>query len=137
MTYEGAITQLKELMGTSLMPELLKPSLEAVIETLEMERSTGEWIKDRNPDKDGAYLCITGINDMIYFRHILYFTNDLYKKDHNAFYEYRYKRKDKRSGWYDVYDYGYYEITDVLAWCELSEIPEEFRCKNAKKNEDT
>lgn len=44
MTHEGAITQLKELMGTSLMPELLKPSLKAVIETLEMERSTGEWL---------------------------------------------------------------------------------------------
>ncbi|MBP5598418.1 MAG: hypothetical protein J6Y02_23830 [Pseudobutyrivibrio sp.] len=88
----------------------------------------GEWIKDRNPNKDGDYLCITGIGGITYSRQILHFANDLYKVDpYCDFHKYRYKRKDKRGGWYGFDSEGYYEITDVYAWCELPEIPEEFR----------
>ena len=90
-----------------------------------------KWIKDRKPDKDGSYLCITGVkayNDIIYFMHIIDFTHDLYKIDPYDFYKYRYKRKDERSGWYNLdSEYGYYEITNVYAWCKLPEMPEEFR----------
>lgn len=92
------------------------------------ERLQGEWIKDKNPDKDGDYLCITGIENMVYFRTILHFTHDLYQIDHYAFYKYRYKKKTERSGWYDIDgECGYFEVNDVHAWRELPEMPKEFR----------
>ena len=40
-----------------------------------------EWVKDRNPDKDGKYLCIVGVSEGCYSRVILNWTNNLYKKD--------------------------------------------------------
>lgn len=93
-----------------------------------VEQPKGEWTKYKNPDKDGAYLCISGIGTMVYFRHILHFTHDLYQIDPYTFHKYRYKKKTERSGWYDIdSECGYYEITNICAWCELPEMPEEFR----------
>lgn len=37
MTYRMAIEELKELEGCTLMPDVLRPSIQAVIETLEMD----------------------------------------------------------------------------------------------------
>lgn len=87
-----------------------------------------EWIKDRNPDKDGDYLCIIGIEGIMYFRQILHFASDLYKIDQYAFETY--KNKKDRSGWYN-YDseWGCYNIKKVFAWSELLHMPEEFRKK--------
>lgn len=89
-----------------------------------------KWIKDRNPDKDGQYLCIIGVRGVYYSQVLLSWTNDLYKIDTYAFARKtgKYKNKKDRSGWYD-YDseWGYYSGWEVFAWCELPEMPEEFR----------
>jgi hypothetical protein len=84
-----------------------------------------EWIKDRNPDKDGQYLCIIGVRGVYYSQVLLSFAKDLYKIDDYAFA--KHKKKKDRSGWYD-YDtvWGYHEW-EVFAWRELPEMPEEFR----------
>lgn len=87
-----------------------------------------EWVKDRNPDKDGKYLCIVGVSEGCYSRVILNWTNNLYKKDPYAFETY--KNKKDRSGWYDYdSDWGSYNIKKVFAWSELLDMPEEFRKK--------
>lgn len=84
----------------------------------------GEWIKDRNPDKDGEYLCITGIKGF-YFRQILHFASDLYQIDQYAF---ELCKNKNQSGWYD-YDskWGGYNLKKVFAWSELPETLEEFK----------
>lgn len=93
-----------------------------------------EWIKDKNPDKDGQYLCIVGVRGVYYSQVILSFAKDLYKIDTYDFA--KYKNKKDRSGWYG-YDseWGYYSRVDVFAWCELPEMPEEFR-KERKNDTD-
>lgn len=84
-----------------------------------------KWIKNRNPNKDGKYLCIVSEGGSFYSQKILYFANDLYKIDPYAFE--MYKNKKDCSGWYD-YDreWSSYNIKKVFAWCELPEMPEEF-----------
>lgn len=88
------------------------------------KKPQGEWIKDKNPDKDGDYLCISEIGS-VYFRRILHFTHDLYQINH---YDFRKYRKTKCSGWYDIdSEFDYFEVKDIIAWCELPEMPEEFK----------
>ena len=91
-----------------------------------MENIKEKWIKDKNPDKDGNYLCITGTENVAYFLRIVHFTHDLYQIDPYTFHKYRYKKKTERSGWYYFDEEGFFEV-DVQAWMELPEWPEEFR----------
>lgn len=91
-----------------------------------------EWITDRQPDKNGIYLCVIeaakGLN--VYFRYILSYATDLYEVDKFDFQKYRYKKKTDRAGWYDVdSEYGYIHLEDdeVVAWMELPELPEQYK----------
>ncbi len=79
--------------------------------------------RDGLPNRNGEYLTIVrGMFGNIYID-IYNFASDLYEIDNYDFV----KRKGK-PGWYD-YDseYGYFEITNVLAWADMPEIPEEYR----------
>ena len=80
----------------------------------------GEWIdvNDRLPEKDGAYLVITGSYSR--YRKIVSYAHDLFEVD-----DYDFKKGD--SGFFD-YDseYGYYKVDKVLAWMELPEVPEKY-----------
>ena len=82
------------------------------------------WIKcsDRLPDHDGEYL-ITKLLLGEPKPSVCCFSKDLYGLDEYSFYKYHHKRK---SGWYD-YDseYGFYEISDVIAWQPLPEAYKE------------
>lgn len=74
------------------------------------------WHKNK-PRKSGTYLVVTkSIGTHI---SIANFAKNLYKIDNYDFYD------AKKSGWYK-YDseYGYYEITNVVAWTELPEYEE-------------
>lgn len=53
MTYKGAIDEVKSLSQNSMMPDIFKPSLNKIAETLEMEteiRPKGEWIHKEIPE---------------------------------------------------------------------------------------
>ena len=92
-----------------------------------------KWIKDRNPNKDGKYLCIVSVSGGFYSQKIMTWTNNLYKKDPYAFE--MYKNKKDRSGWYEYNsEWDCYNIKRVFAWRELPEMPEEFSALNSKVN---
>lgn len=95
------------------------------------ERPTGKWITDRQPDKNGTYLCVFTVKGSnIYFRDILSYATDLYEVCKFDFYDYRYKKKTDRAGWYDLdseYGYIHYADDEVVAWMELPELPEPYK----------
>ena len=82
-----------------------------------------KWIsvKERLPDKDGAYLCCWKLSyDDRYCTHIYSFAKNLHKVD-----KYDFKGK-KRAGFYD-YDseWGYCEMEGITHWMPLPELPKE------------
>ncbi len=91
----------------------------------------GEWITDRQPDKNGTYLCVVSLEGAnVYFRDILSYATDLYEVDNFDFQKYRYKKKTDRAGWYYLdseYGYIHYEDDEVVAWMELPELPEPYK----------
>lgn len=76
------------------------------------------WVscKDKLPEKDGKYLTTEKCPIMNYpgTLCIRNFTNTLSKVDSSVF------GRRRKAGWYD-YDseYGYYGVSDVIAWQEL------------------
>lgn len=75
-----------------------------------------KWIsvKDRLPDTEGEYLCISG--DFIY---IFEFAKDLYKVD-----KYTFDNRKGKSGFYEFDgEWGYYEKERVTHWMPLPELP--------------
>lgn len=90
-----------------------------------------EWITDRQPDKNGTYLCVVTVKGArVYFRDILSYATDLYAVDNFDFQKYRYKKKTDRAGWYALdseYGYIHFEDDEILAWMELPELPEPYK----------
>ena len=84
-----------------------------------------KWIsvKDRLPNKNGTYLVTYGSITDLNNRYIktVGFAENLNKVDKCDFP----KREFNRAGFYD-YDreYGYYEVTNVLAWMESPAVYE-------------
>ena len=75
-----------------------------------------KWIsvKDRLPDKEDEYLCIS--EDFIY---IFEFAKDLYKVD-----KYSFDNRKGKSGFYEFdREWGYYEKERVTHWMPLPELP--------------
>ena len=71
------------------------------------------------PKKNGSYLCIMKGRYLA----LLGWANNLYFVD-----DWNFEKYKNKPGWYD-YDSeaGYFRRTDVVAWMELPEIPEEYR----------
>ena len=59
MTINGAITQLVMMTETSMMPNIFRPALNKVIETISELEPEPHWIpcSERLPEDDGKYLC--------------------------------------------------------------------------------
>lgn len=84
-----------------------------------------KWIsvKDRLPSKNGRYLVTYGYIVDSNYRYIktVEFAENLTKLDNYDFP----KNEYNRAGFYDYdSDFGYYEVTKVLAWMELPEVYE-------------
>ena len=72
-----------------------------------------EWIKDRNPDKDGKYLIIhvgRGSDKPTY--KLVDFTTDLKKATGES----------SGAGWYEWKDYEYVTFKSVDGWLEIPEF---------------
>ena len=75
MTYKGAIDEVKILENHPFMPDIFKPSLKKIAETLEMERPKGEWrpVSERLPEDEEDVLvycgqfCGQGMMDIAYY----------------------------------------------------------------------
>lgn len=81
------------------------------------------WIsvKDKLPNRDGKYLVTYRSDIDNRFIRIYGYSNNLSKVDNFDFPRSKYNR----AGWYDYdSDFGYYEVTNVIAWIEL---PEEYK----------
>ena len=95
--------------------------LSSKLQAANMERSSqyynGGWIpvSEKLPEEDGEYLVtVKGMRNYI---KCCYFARNLYLVD-----EYDFVDKKGVAGFYK-YDseYGFYEVTEVIAWCELPE----------------
>ena len=90
----------EELKGVSMMIPVSKPLWDHIADALD---SYG-W-KTGSPEKSGQYLCLTKKG---FFRVLPY------SKRHNAF------NTD------DYFDHDLFKV-EVIAWCELPEVPEELK----------
>ena len=126
---EAEIAKLKSMLP-NLTDDKDKQSVRFAINVISGFKESGNvdnyealWIKcsDRLPDHDGEYL-ITKLILGEPKTSTCSFSKDLYGVNDYAFYNYRYKRKTNRAGWYG-YDseYGFYKIGGVIAWQELPE----------------
>lgn len=92
-------------------------AMDRAVELTKAAPKVGEWIpvSERLPEENGSYLCqINFANHEII--DVLFFATNLYKVDKWDFSD------KKRAGFYDCeYDWGCFEVYDVIAWMPLPE----------------
>lgn len=86
-----------------------------------------KWTPASNPPKvKGKYLVIIKCPTLTSID-IIYYSLNLYQLDKYDFYD------KKRPGWYNYNsEFGYYEVSNIIAWSPLPDIPD---CYNKTKKE--
>ena len=98
--------------GKDWLDERDIPILEEAIQVLKLEPG---WIPvtEKLPEEDGRYLVIRQFSKLT-LTDVIRYAQNLYKVDKYDF------SNNKKAGWYDFdSEYGFYEVTDVVAWMPL------------------
>lgn len=119
MTINGAIIQLVMMAEDSMMPNIFRPALDKVIETISELDPKPRWIpcSERLPEEDKQEYLVTAKALKRNCLDMASFTTDLYSVDKYDFYD----RKGE-PGWYFLdSELGFVELHDVIAWMPLPE----------------
>ena len=84
-----------------------------------------KWISvsEKLPKKSGEYLCTLQIGNDMRIVKMISFAKNLYKIDRFDFYE-----KKGKAGFFDFdNNYGFYEISNVIAWDKEFKLPDPYR----------
>lgn len=122
MTIEGAIAELQNLIKADDVPFYYNGAIQKVIETIvdECKPTKGKWIPtDQEKPKDNTKVLVTrDVFVGVPLVKIAGYSSNLHKLDPYDFSGKEYKRE----GFVDYDDeWGFYEVTNVLAWMPLPE----------------